>query len=85
MSNLVKPIPTSIFIYFCFNDANLFIVNIWENIIIYFKSILSICVFIFFCNIAFTNDYISTAKQILGEYIVGGIKNKLLILLKVWI
>ena len=37
--------------------------------------ILSICIFIFFCNIAFTNDYISTAKQILGEYIVGGIKN----------
>ena len=36
---------------------------------------MSICVFLFFCNIAFTNDYISTAKQILGEYIVGGIKN----------
>ena len=29
----------------------------------------------FFCKLALTEEYINTAKQIIGEYIVGGIKN----------
>ena len=46
-----------------------------RNNINYFKSIISIFFIIFFCKLAFTEEYISTAKQIIGEYLVGGIEN----------
>ncbi|PPR16105.1 MAG: hypothetical protein CFH33_00947 [Alphaproteobacteria bacterium MarineAlpha9_Bin3] len=46
-----------------------------RNNINYFKSIISIFFIIFFCKLALTEEYISTAKQIIGEYLIGGIEN----------